>query len=205
MNRRIGEVVLIAIAIVLVLLGVLSSDWLAGHADDVSVRVGLREATACEDGRCQAVELRNVGLKPSVAMSGNAAYFSALLAVVLGALAGGFHLAGKTVVGPISPARLAAAFFGVTSIAGVVFLLSMDADMLGVGMSGPQAIAGGIFGLVGSVMIALRRDAGPSAPSPAAWSPASTTMSPACPQCGAPTQLNAQHQRWYCAACRAYV
>ncbi|HVV83756.1 MAG TPA: hypothetical protein VHE35_11860 [Kofleriaceae bacterium] len=30
-------------------------------------------------------------------------------------------------------------------------------------------------------------------------------MAPACPQCSAPTELNQEHDRWYCAKCRAYL
>ncbi|MEZ4401416.1 MAG: hypothetical protein R3B06_15430 [Kofleriaceae bacterium] len=205
---------LIALAVVLSLMGVLSHDWFGARDAQSSVAVGLRDVIGCQSGECTTLSLRNLEAKSAVTMSGNVAYFAALLGSVLGLLAGGLALAGKPVVGPISPARLAAAFFGASAVGGLVFIVAHPGPpgVLSMGTAGPMAIGGGVFGVIGSVMLAIQRPERPSGPValPAATvAPVDTaarpTMAPACPQCAAPTELNPQHQRWYCAGCRAYV
>lgn len=73
MNRRTGEVALIAIAIVLSLYGVLSGSWFGAGApdEDASLRVGLREVTICIEARCQSRELTTISDDAAVTMGGS--------------------------------------------------------------------------------------------------------------------------------------
>lgn len=222
MNRRVGEVVLVALAIVLCLMGVLSDDWYARESveEEARIHVGPREVQVCDHGHCESVSLRTIESSKAVTMGGNVAFFAALIASVLGALAAALHLAGRPVAGPISPARLAAAFFAAAALGALTYLIvrpGRDTIDLAMGAAGPMTVAGGLLGTVGAVMIALYRPRPDpaahflevaAAPAPIAAAPApaaSRSMAPACPQCAAPTAFVDRHQRWFCAGCRAYV
>ena len=235
MNRRVGEVVLIAIALVLTLYGVLSDSWFAAAAADEPVRIdiGLREATVCRLGACESIALTQLESSKAVTMGGNVAFFAGLLASVLAAIAAALHLSGRPISGPISPARLAVAFFVASSLGALLYLgvrPGRDHVDLAMGAAGPMMVAGGVFGAIGAGMIAAagRRTTPRStwdepvdsalAPSIAgggarsvenrraiAVPPARGPMAPACPQCAAPTEYAEAYQRWFCRGCRAYV
>jgi hypothetical protein len=211
MNRSVTASVLIAIGIVLTLMGVLDGEWFGIREDHDAVAVGLREAEFCRELACSTKSLRSLPIDPMFSMSGNVAFFSGIIAAVLGALAACLRLAGVEVAGPVSPARMAAAMFGVTLVASLLFVGSKpdDLEALRMGMAGPLAIAGALFGAVGSVILVLEARAQTEPvrtelPTATALK-APAAMAPACPQCAAPLNWVAEHERWYCKRCRAYA
>ena len=212
-NRRVGEVLLMTAAIVLVLVGGLRMDWFSGGAGsgDAQFHVGLRQLAMCSGSNCTTLDFDQTNFEAAFRMSGNVTYFGAIIASVLGVLTALLVLIGVPFEGPISPGRLAVAFFAATAVAGVVFLLSAPSDMVPTGASGPEAIAGCVLGVIAAVML-MRPIVVPPTQLPRAFATAGavsparpTSMSPACPACMAPTELNQQHQRWFCSSCRAYV
>ncbi len=211
MNRSVTASVLIAIGILMTLFGVLDGEWYGIREDDDAVLVGLRESEMCRGSACTTKSLRSLPIDPMFSMSGNVAFFGGLIAAALGALAAGLRLARVEVAGPVSPARMAVAMFGVTLVASLLFIGSRPDELepFKMGMAGPLAIAGALFGAAGSVMLVLEARA--QSPPMRAELPTATAMkapaamAPACPQCAAPLQWVTEHERWYCKRCRAYA
>lgn len=214
MNRRLGAVALIAIAVVLVLIGVLNDAWLTMRDREIAatLAIGLREVTVCAERVCESATLKRLPVGAAFSMSGNVAFFGGVIAAALGALAAGLALGNVQIAGGVSPARLAVAMFVVTLFAAFVFLMSSPDELpqLRSGTAGPLTMAGCVVGAIGSVLLALdRRDDAPwLAPGPlpdaAPRAAGAPSMSPACPECTAPLEWRSPHQRWYCASCRAY-
>lgn len=211
MNRSVTASVLIAIGIVLTLMGVFNSEWYGGPEGEYSLFVGLRELEICGPGFCKTHSLRSQPVDPMFSMSGNVAFFGGIIAAALGALAAGLRLARVEIAGPVSPARMAVAMFGVTLVASLFFLGSIPDELrrFPLGSAGPLAIAGALFGAAGGVLLVLEARAQTQpvrAELPTATAmKAPPVMAPACPQCAAPLHWVAEHERWYCKRCRAYA
>jgi hypothetical protein len=168
-HRRVGEVALIVIALALTLSGLFHDSWfsVASDSGDGRAEIGPRAAKLCQLDECREIPLTQLESSAAVTMGGNIAFFSGLLACLLGALAAALYLAGKAVAGPISPARLSLAFFVASALAALVYLIKQpgggDLD-LSLGAGGPLAVAGCILGAIGGALIAVADRRGPVIP-----------------------------------------
>lgn len=215
MDRRQMGLALLAIGIVVSVLGTVGHDWLSSTSGELKIGVGLREVEVCTSG-CREIALTETPVGSVVTMSGNVAYYGALIASALAAVAGALALARQSVTGQVSPARLAVAFYAASLVAGLIFLGSKpDAfESMSVGMGALLGLAGAALGAGGTLLMALEDQRPPRPLAPAAADlpiavavsrpQAAPEMTPGCPQCKAPLAWQPAHGRWSCGACNAY-
>lgn len=156
MDRRMIGVGVLGAGIVLAVIGVLSHAWITVGDGDNALGFGLRSIEACRSGVCRSISLTETPVDDLFSMSGNVAFFGALIASALGVVAGGLTLTRTTLNAPVSPARLSIAFFGAAAVAGLVYLGTKPGELgaqAHLGYAPFLAIGGCLLGAGGALAV----------------------------------------------------
>ncbi|MCW5809093.1 MAG: hypothetical protein KIT31_42460 [Deltaproteobacteria bacterium] len=200
MKRRGVGGVTVAVGAVLLLVGALAPTWWAlsegSHTTLVTARLGLRTVEACERA-CMSISYSELiggattaRLKAFMAF-GNMAFWGALVATALGALAVALAFLRPHAAAPV--ARITMVLALVLLLLAIAFVLTR-VDIPGAGVG---------YALIAYMLGAPTVGAG-------AWQLARPEVPvaggiPACPRCQAPTEWEAQHARFMCRGCSVYV
>lgn len=216
-----------AAALLLLLLGTLSRSWWNADQGGKTIGLGLLSAERCMpawnpdgDGPLECEVLRYTELPRSdaeknewqtwiqVGRGGFGAGLVTSLALALTALLG---FARRSLPGPVSPGRIAAALSGAAFAVAIVFVVLLpdearEADA-SLGYSMVVYVLGAILGVAGGGLAHSGRGEARPEPPPMGLPVPGVRQppSPACPQCHAPTVYVAEHARHFCSRCRLYV
>jgi hypothetical protein len=159
MDRRPTAWGLLAIASVLVLLGVLGHEWWTYSVRGTWTAVGTRDVAQAHDGISYQLHLDRISDSSTFAGAGATTYFGGVLAVILGAIAAASSLDRARRRGLLSAARVGVVLFAVTAVAAIVFLFAVPDDSASpaIGISGPFTVIGSICGVVALVSLDRQR------------------------------------------------
>jgi hypothetical protein len=177
MDRKTTALALAVMAVVMVMVGIFGHSYWTVSEKGASGGIGVKEISACMGDECRSASLGDVlgNKEKAFVYAGTFTFYLGLLAALGGLLAAGLVFAQKRVGGPISPARLSLALFGLTAVGAILFFATAPSEVskeasFGIGL--PLTLAGAGCGVVGMLFLdQLNRAMPAAAPAPPPQAP----------------------------------